>query len=317
MSLRDNLLERLAAEPRRSISGAVLAREFGVTRTSVWKHFRQLRAAGLPVSGSAQTGYRIQGPIDLSLVRHFSMKPDDTIHYDFQVDSTQRLAKDAAATNAPDGHCWVAEVQTAGRGRLDRAWSSPYGGLWFSLVKRPALAPSQVPPMALVASVALAECVERLTGLRVGVKWPNDLLLQHQGRWKKCAGILTEMTGEADRVAWVVIGVGMNVFNQIPLPLRHCAVSLTSVAKRMPSRYVLLRTFLDTFHAVISTFERSGFELFRHQYWKRYFAPDTKVRLKTAQGHVDGIARGVDAYGALLVESRRKISPIFEGEITL
>jgi BirA family transcriptional regulator, biotin operon repressor / biotin---[acetyl-CoA-carboxylase] ligase len=123
------------------------------------------------------------------------------------VSSTQDYAKRLAGEGAPEGTVVVARTQDQGRGRLVRRWLSPEGGLWFSMILRPACRPSQVAGLTLLAAVSIAEAVNAKTGVKAGIKWPNDILVGN----KKLGGILTEMKTEMNVIDYVALGVGLNV----------------------------------------------------------------------------------------------------------
>src|SRR4029077_2895368 len=163
----------------------------------------------------------------------------------------------------------------------------------------------------------LAEAIQDLTRLPARLKWPNDVVMQTSQGWRKVAGILTEMSAELDRTRWVVVGIGLNVNNSLSAYLKGRALALSTCLGQQLSRAALLRSFLDRFGKSYRRFEKSGFDAFRVSYWDRYSQPDEPVRLRTARGLVNGIARGVDARGALVVESKNKIKSIWEGEIVL
>jgi BirA family biotin operon repressor/biotin-[acetyl-CoA-carboxylase] ligase len=235
------------------------------------------------------------------------------------------LAKAGAAAGLPEGHLWIAETQTKGRGRLERSWESGYGGLWFSLLLRPKLPPGRVTPLTLVAGLALRQAVEDSTGVRAKLKWPNDLMVASPRAgaaplpmgegYKKLAGILTEMSGQMERTEWVAVGAGLNVTNALSPDLSRRACSLLDVTGKVCPRARLLAAFLGNFDKAYRRFAVEGFGPFRKAYWKHYLAPDLPVRLKTAGGLVSGIARGVDDAGGIMIEFRRKISVFTEGEI--
>jgi len=320
MSTRDKLLGAFHGRSQELISGARLARRLGLSRASVWKQIKALQKEGFPVESVERAGYRWRGAADLSLA---FFKPPKTgasrgmAHYHLSASSTQDLAKLGAAQGLPEGHLWLAEIQKAGRGRLGRRWDSGFGGLWFSLLIRPAVPPAQIPGLALVCAWTLARTVRKMTGADVRLKWPNDLVVLHQGRWKKAAGILTDMSAEVDRTHWVVLGIGVNVHNPLTGPLGSIAVSLQSLCSRPIERASLLARFLKNFYASYRTFQKDGFERFRAPYWKLYRAPDGWVRLRTSQGALAGWARGIDGSGALIIESRRETHHLTEGEIVL
>jgi BirA family biotin operon repressor/biotin-[acetyl-CoA-carboxylase] ligase len=312
VSIRTKLIHRFDGPAGRLISGEALARDLGVSRTAVWKQVKALKEAGLPIEGTGRQGYRLKAPVDNTLIQ---CHPDAwTIpHYFLNTPSTQTLAKAGGAAGLPEGHLWIAETQAKGRGRLDRAWESTYGGLWFSLLMRPGLPASKVPPITLLAGLSLSNTVQKICGINAQLKWPNDVVI---GK-RKIAGILTEMSGQLDRTEWVVIGVGLNVHNTLSQGLEARAATLYGLTGKVWPRAHLLKAFLDSFRGAYDRYQKEGFEPFRRTYWSRYFAPDRKVQLKTAGGLVTGIAHGVDVSGAIMIESRRKISLISEGEIIL
>jgi len=312
VSTRTKLLQALDGAPGELLSGETLARALGISRAGVWKQLQSVINAGLPLEGTTRRGYKLKAPFDSSLAS-YQASGWGAPHYFLSTSSTQTLAKGGAASGLPEGHVWIAETQTKGRGRLDRRWESGYGGLWFSLLIRPRVPAGRVPPLTLLAGLALCEAVEKVTGVSPKLKWPNDLVVSS----RKLAGILTEMSGQIDRTEWVLIGVGLNVHNSFPQNLRKQAVALYSLTGKRMERAEILKAFVKGFHSLYTRYVQEGFEPFRQKYWQRYFAPGKPVRLKTAQGLITGVARGVDASGAILIESKRKIRPISEGEIIL
>jgi BirA family biotin operon repressor/biotin-[acetyl-CoA-carboxylase] ligase len=190
MSTRIELLKALDGRPGQLVSGEVLAKRLGISRTGVWKQLQSIKNAGLPIEGTSRLGYRFIASFDSSLAS-FQSTGWGTSHYFLTTSSTQALGKGGATSGLPEGHFWMAETQTKGRGRLDRSWESNYGGLWFSLLLRPKVPAAGVPPLTLLVGLALRDAVEKVTGVSVKLKWPNDLLVSS----RKVAGILTEMSG--------------------------------------------------------------------------------------------------------------------------
>ena len=318
-STRDKILLAFEQAPRRAVSGADLAHRLGMTRASIWKHVKALRAEGFPIKTHQATGYAMTEPFDFSLLKGELVRGSRfwNAHYQFSTASTQTLAKNAAQQGAPEGHYWIVEKQTAGRGRLDRVWDSNLGGIWLSLLLRPAIPPMRVPALTLIAALCLAEAIRSKLHRPVKLKWPNDVVVETVGGWRKIAGILTEISAEIDRAKWVILGIGVNVNNPLPETLEKQATSLRKLSKRTYSRAELVKEFLERFAGAYRRFEKAGFDGFRQSYWHAYSRPNQAVELKTSQGLIKGIARGVDAQGALLVESKHKTFPVWEGEIVL
>jgi BirA family biotin operon repressor/biotin-[acetyl-CoA-carboxylase] ligase len=272
-----------------------------------------LKFLGLPIETEGRSGYRITTPVDNSLAV-FHGTAWTRPHYFLNSVSTQVAAKAGAEAGLPEGHLWIAETQTKGRGRLGRVWESSYGGLWFSLVLRPKIAPARLPPLSLVCGLSLREAIKRVCGVTARLKWPNDLLVGN-GRPKKLAGILTEMSGQLDRTEWVVLGVGLNVNNVLSSTLQPQATSLRELTGKIWPRAKILEAFVTIFRTAYRRYVKEGFAPFRAAYWSHYFAPNRILHLKTGGGTIAGYARGIDADGAIMIESRRKIRAFTEGEI--
>jgi BirA family biotin operon repressor/biotin-[acetyl-CoA-carboxylase] ligase len=140
--------------------------------------------------------------------------------------STQTRARRMAEAGAPAWTAVVAERQTRGRGRMERRWSSGKGGLYVSVILRPSMAPAQLEGLSLASAKACAKALERLSGLDVFIKPPNDILARRPGSGeepRKVCGILLEASGDTRRVDWVVLGVGMNLNNRVPRELDKAA----------------------------------------------------------------------------------------------
>jgi BirA family transcriptional regulator, biotin operon repressor / biotin---[acetyl-CoA-carboxylase] ligase len=312
MSIREALLQAFEGRPGRVISGEALAGRLHISRVAVWKHINTLKDLGIPLESSQRSGYRLDVPADSSLMKFVPPKRVSVFpHYFLNTHSTQTLAKEGGMAGLPEGHFWIAETQSKGRGRLERVWESAFGGLWFSLLLRPKVPPTRIPPLTLLAGLCLRNAISRVCRLDVKLKWPNDVVFGS----KKLAGILTEMSGQVDRTDWVVIGVGLNVQNTISRGLADLATSLFQVTQKAWKRGDILRAFFEEFWSAYRRFESQGFEPFQVQYWSHYGGRQKSVRLRTADGAISGIARGVDASGAIMIESRRKIHTISEGEI--
>ncbi len=216
------------------------------------------------------------------------------------VGSTNDEAKRLAAEGAPEGTLVLAEEQTAGRGRQGRRWQAPPGtALLMSLVLRPPLPPDRAGQLTLAVALAAAEAVEAETGLRVGFKWPNDLLV----RGRKLGGILAELSLLGAALEWAVIGLGLNVnldFAAAGLDeLVGLATSLSLELGQPVDRVRLLQTLLVRAEAHLATVY-SGVSL--HRQWNaRLDQLGRPVVVQTPTGQVAGTAEGINASGALLL----------------
>ena len=287
---RRSLLEALEDGP---VGGPRLAAALGVTRAAVWKHVEALRAEGFDVE-TTDDGYVVtDAPEFGGYAVEFGLGAPFEVEYHDGIGSTNDRARSLAGSGATDVVV-LADRQTEGRGRLSRGWSSPSGGIWMSVVCRPAVSPSAVPLLTFAATVAVTEAL-RDEGVEAAIKWPNDVIVPGSEN-AKIAGVLAELDGEVDRVSWVVIGVGVNA-NVPPDELPPGATS--ALSERGPidrRRFVqrVLETFDDLRDDPDTTLER----------WRGL--SDTlgrPVRVVTSDGPIMGQAIDVSSEGGLVVDT--------------
>jgi len=219
----------------------------------------------------------------------------------------------------PEGLVVVADQQTAGRGRRGHTWFSPAGsGLYVSVVLAPAAA--RVDParattlLTLAAGVALAEGIEQATGLRVDLKWPNDLQMTR----RKLGGILAESSGAGGERATVVVGYGINVLaSAFPPELRDRATSLESELGRAIDRHHLLAETLAALSRRYEDLLAGRFDAILDA-WRRLApaASGARVAWTTNAGTATGVTAGIDDLGALLVRIDDRVERIVSGEVS-
>jgi BirA family biotin operon repressor/biotin-[acetyl-CoA-carboxylase] ligase len=247
-------------------------------------------------------------------------------HY-AQAGSTNDLARRQARAGHPEGLIILADQQTAGRGRMGRAWAAPPGSsLLLSLLLRPTwLAPADAFSLTMLASVALCEAVEQVTPPHAALKWPNDLLLPVRTATgptlRKAAGILSEIELMGDQIAWVVIGIGVNV-NWSPSglvdgrDLAEVATSVGAAAGRPVERLLLLRTLLERLDARYDALRRGGHtDLF--DCWRdRLTTLGQPVQIGLLHGELRGVAEDVERSGALRVRDEHgALHTIMAGDV--
>lgn len=210
-----------------------------------------------------------------------------------RVTSTMEVARQEAERGAVEGTVVVAREQTAGRGRLQRAWLSPPGGLAFSIILRPTT--DRLPYLVMVASLAVVYSIEAVTGLESGIKWPNDVLIKD----KKVCGILIENKARGSTVQYAVIGVGLNVnLNMADFPeFQPIATSLSDELGRKVSRLTLLRALLVEMERLYLSLPGTVYEEWRG----RLVTLGKRVNVRWGDTEYDGVAESVDSDGCLLV----------------
>jgi len=232
--------------------------------------------------------------------------------------STQDRARELARAGAPHGTLVVAGVQTGGRGRLRRAWGSPEGGLWMSLVLRPDLEAAAAPRITQTAAVAVAKALREL-GANVGIKWPNDLLAEPGGR--KICGILAESSlrairpGEAPRVEHAILGVGLNA-NLDPKDLgvsdREVA-TLRSELGRDADPLDLLRRMLRNLQAELQRVH--DFAAVLDDWRALSLTLGERVLVRRSGEVLEGHALDISPEGALLLQTDNGLVELYEGEV--
>jgi len=249
---RDDILT-LLREEEGFLSGQELSRRLGLTRAAVWKAVDALRREGYEIEARSGLGYRLAAAPDALTepeIRHF-MGQTAVVGRELrcfsELDSTNNYLKALPQAEASDGLAVTADSQTAGRGRMDRSFQSPGGkGIYLSVLLRPALSPDRLPPVTALAGVAVCAAVERVCGVRPGLKWPNDPVLGG----KKLCGILTEMSLEAEtgRLQSLVLGIGVNVSQgpeDFSPEVREMAASLLQFLGKPVSRPRLTAALLE------------------------------------------------------------------------
>lgn len=300
------------------LSGEELGSRLGLSRTAVWKRIERLRTCGYLVEGSSRRGYRLEPEQDLLLAAEIMaelplQRLKGPVWHFVSLPSTNDLAKDFARRGYPEGSVLLAETQTAGRGRLGRVWESPLGkGIYLSIILRPPLPPTELPKLTLTAAVAVVEALKKITPLKIGIKWPNDILLDG----KKLGGILTEMETESDRMSYVILGVGLNINTAIfPDYLQMQATSLAGTG-RTYSRLAIVRAFLSAMDELYGNFLNQKFPEILDLWRRAAVTLGKPVKVKLGGREISGLAVDVAPDGALLVEKPGgEVQRIISGEI--
>ncbi len=241
-----------------------------------------------------------------------------TIHYFPEIDSTNSYARERAESGAGEGEVVVAESQSQGRGRLGRRWESPpFANLYVSILLRPKLSPAHVAQITLMAAVALAEVVEGFVPEKPAIKWPNDILIGG----KKLAGILTEGACSAERVEYVILGIGVNLnyaYSAMPEEIRRSATSVLEAAGRPVQRESFLQRLIQGIERCYGELEQAGFDALAAR-WESYFAwRGRRVRVELLDQVTAGTATGIDRDGALvIVDDGGSAQRILAGDVIL
>lgn len=320
MSFDLRLLEMLA--DGNFHSGEELGDVLGVSRAAVWKQLQKIETAlAIKFDSIKGRGYRLGGGIELLDEALIVEKiPKDllySLHLVHQVDSTNRLAAELAKESVTRGCIVLAEQQLAGRGRRGRQWTSPFGrNIYCSLVWEFDSGVAALEGLSLAVGVGVIRAL-RESGVNSAVlKWPNDVL--HDNR--KLAGILLEMTGDVSGRCQVVIGIGVNVAmanSSVAKSIGQPWTDAITAAGKSVSRNKLAASLITQVLHILSEFEVQGFARFRDDWAALDCTRGRPVTVHVGEQLIHGIAAGVDAGGALIVETERGRQCFHGGEVSL
>ena len=289
---------KLLRESGNYISGQELCSKFGVSRTAVWKVINQLKEEGYGIEAVKNKGYRLQITPDVLSSSELKSRIQNewagrNIYYYEETGSTNIDAKRLGEEGAVHGTVVVADKQNAGRGRRGRAWESPAGkDIYFTILLRPEFPPDKVSGLTLVMALSVAEAVKGCCGQEAGIKWPND----------------------------VVIGTGINVnLDKMPAEIEKTATSILLESGKETTRAELLQKVLERFEINYEIYERDlNLRNMMETYNGYLVNKDRQVRVLDPKGEFEGIARGINAGGELLVERPDgKTVEIYAGEVSV
>lgn len=304
------------------LSGQVLCEHFGVSRTAIWKAIRQLQVQGYDIEAVRNRGYRLKNLQDVlnqkeledRLKLKWIAKP---VYFKEETGSTNNDVKLLAENGAPHGTMVTAAMQSAGKGRRDRVWKSPAGTtIAMSVLLRPKLGPDLASMVTLIQAHAIVLAIEEVCGLQAQIKWPNDVVVN--GR--KVCGILTEMSVSMGEIDYVIVGSGINVnMDEFPEELSEVATSLKLACGHPVSRLQLIESILTHFEQEYDRFEACGdLSFLKESYEAHMVNKDREVRVLDPKEPFEGIARGINTHGELLVEKGDgTIEAIYAGEVSV
>jgi BirA family transcriptional regulator, biotin operon repressor / biotin---[acetyl-CoA-carboxylase] ligase len=315
------LLDLICEQP---ISGVLLSQQLGISRSAVWKRIEQLRAAGFDIETKAGQGYFLKHRIEwldekkiAAGLNAETKKWLGTIHIREQVDSTNAWAQTEKKTHA-GCDIFLAEQQTAGRGRRGRAWVSPMAANIYLTLRHsfdkglPAMS-----GLSLVTGLVIAKTLREQGFSIIGVKWPNDIMTQDL---KKCGGVLIEVQGDLQGPVTAIIGIGLNVQmpNKAASEIDQAWTDLQSLLPEQKlGRNALIAALLNRLFSALQRFESSGFAAFSSE-WPEYdVLMQRNVNVIDGGREHRGVVLGVTESGALRLQEAGKQKHYHSGEISL
>lgn len=328
--MKDVIIKKLKDSKGDYVSGEQLSSGLGVSRTAVWKYINELKKEGYVIDSSSKKGYKLICVPDI--INQWEIKEGlDTeiigksVYCFSEVDSTNNHAKTLAQNGCDDGTVVLADRQTQGRGRLGKSWDSiDKKGIWMSVVLRPAVGLEDVQIITLAASVAVASALKETMDMEVGIKWPNDIVIDG----KKVCGILTEMSMEMERINFLILGIGINFSqkeSEFPEELRDRATSLGIYLKEKQGldisefrRGQLVKIILSEIEKIYKKInDGCASEIVKE--WKKYSVTLGKeVLIKYKEEQYTGTAQDVDRNGRLIVRlDDGTVREVLSGEVSV
>lgn len=319
------IIKILMKSKQNYVSGEEISNLLGVSRTAVWKRIDLLKKEGFDIEASTKLGYRLgskeapYGKLAIQSGIKGSVLGQRLIFFE-ETDSTNTALKKMANNAAPEGTLALADIQTAGRGRRGKEWISlPNMGIWMSVLLRPMLHPSQIQTITLAASIAVVRALDQFGVKGLGIKWPNDILINN----KKVCGILTELSAEEDRIEWVILGIGLNVNHKekdFPDDLKSIATSLRLYCENFKgfTRSQIASSIINELEDVYYTFMKKGSSWVVEEWKKRNITLGNRVNLITSAGTIQADVIDINPQGQLIVKyDDGTTHEVMSGEISL
>lgn len=304
------------------VSGQDISESLGVSRTAVWKAISALKKDGYNIESVNNKGYLLLAKSDIlnqveieQNINSYKLSNAPQIIYLDEVDSTNNYAR-LMADKINSDFLVVADMQTLGKGRMGRSWSSPAGtGIFMSLCIKPEIAVEKASMITLVTAISICDAIEELYPISSTIKWPNDIVINS----KKISGILTEMSSDMDGIKYIISGMGINVNNkEFPDDIKDMASSLLLETGILMDRAKLIAAVMYHFYRNMNIFlktcDMSGL---KENYEKHLANIGKDVNILDPKGSYQAVALGIDETGALLVNAEGKIKRIISGEVSV
>ncbi len=318
------VLSLLKSHNAEYLSGQDLSDVLKISRVAVWKHIKRIRTLGYKIESKQKLGYKLVRNTELLLPWEIidGLKTNiigKRVYYFDNIDSTQNFAESIAQNPRENGTVIVSKKQTSGKGRLDRKWISPYGGLWFSVILHPKFDVSLATLFPLAASLALAYSIKKILKKNPEVKWPNDVTINH----KKVAGMLVDLSLKSNNIESLILGVGINFkidpikLNKIIKKTRNFYGVDTLVKKNEEVNPIkLMQSFLFELEKICEKLNKANNRKIIKEWTKMSSSIGKMVSISTSSGKINGRAIRIDDDGALVISQGKKTQRVLVGDVS-
>jgi BirA family biotin operon repressor/biotin-[acetyl-CoA-carboxylase] ligase len=304
------------------LSGEIISNELKISRSAVWKHINELRIMGYDISSSQKEGYKLTRTSSKLLPYEIHKKLrtrfiGKKIRYLENTPSTIWLGKQMCSEGDVEkmhGTVIIAEEQTGGIGRMGRAWVSPSGGIWITIVLKPDLPIDHVFMITMAGSIAVARAIRKEFDLGALIKWPNDIFIGN----KKVGGLLLELSADADTIHYCLLGIGIDV--NVPLQefspaLQNQITSISAEVGYEVDRASFLARLLKEIESRYLLLEGGEYDTILQEWKSLSCTLENRVHIRTLKNSFEGDAIDIDSYGALIVrKDNGKLERVIAGD---
>jgi len=290
------------------LSGEAISTEMGMTRSAVWKHINELRMMGYDISSSQKEGYRLTRTSSKLLPYEIHKKLQTQVigkkmRYIENTPSTINVGKQLTTDSdigKLHGMVIIAEEQTGGVGRMGRAWVSPSGGIWITIILKPHMPVDHIFMITMAGSIAVARAIRKEYDIGALIKWPNDVFIGN----KKVAGLLLELSAEADVVHHALLSIGIDV--NVPISnfspeLQDRITSISIELGHEVDRAALLARILKEFESRFLLVESGEYDTIIQEWKSISCTLENRVQIRTLKNSFEGDAVDIDEFGALII----------------
>lgn len=316
---KEKVIDILMNNTDKYISGENISESLGISRASIWKHINSLKKEGFVIESKTGLGYKLSSkhnsdffPYTVNRNLNTLYMGQDIVYFE-SIDSTNIYAN-KIASNSSEGTVIISDEQTSGKGRTGKKWHSEKNvGLYFSIILKPNVPIIKAGFLTQVAGASVVSVLEDMQ-IEASIKWPNDIIING----KKIAGILTEMSAEIDRISYIVVGIGINLYNDsFNEEISNIAGSLLKEGKEIDKTEFLKRFFVS-FEGLYEKYKDDdnfdALEIIRN----KSAVIDKEIYLLKNDTKIPVVAKTIDSFGNLIVEyPDGKRETVFTGEISI
>ena len=315
------ILSFLKAHRSEFLSGQDMSDILKISRVAVWKDIKKIRSLGYKIESKQNIGYRLVDSSKLPLP--WEIKEDlntkflgNRIYYFNTIDTTQNFAMNIASKKNEDGSVVISKKQTGGKGRMNRKWKSPIGGIWMSIIIHPKFDVRYATLVPIATSLAICIAIEKTLKINTKLKWPNDVTVKGE----KVAGVLINASMISNQIENMVLGIGIN-FKIKPNELKNSIkktpnfYGVATLVKKNQNMSPLVKQFLYELENVLQLINSGQIKKIINGWTKRSSTIGRNVSILTNDGHKSGKAVRIDNEGGLIISKGKKTDRVLVGDV--